>query len=484
MIQEPADSGALRARSAASFKWSALGELLSRSLQPVLVLVVGALIAPEEFGLLGIATIALGVAQILQDMGLGKTLVQSQGEIQAQANLIFWTNLGFSVLLYGLLLAGAPLIAAFFAAPASSPILRVLCLRIVLLALGAVPLALLQRDLRFRSAFIARLSSALVSCAVIVPLAYRGLGVWALVWGMLAGTAVQTAVLWWVAAWRPSLRLHWSLLPGLFGFSKWVLLESLLAAAINWGDSVMVGRFLGTDGLGKYRMAANALSFVSGLVFAPLTPVALSLLAKLRQQPDRFTNTLLELSRGAAAVALPVGGGIVLLAPDAVQHLLGSKWAGTEVALIALGAKLAFDWVVGFNSAAFTAAGRPEVNAKLLAAVCLVSLPVFAWSASQGLAAFCLARLLTSLGDNVVNLWASLRVFRLPLGDWARRFGPVLAAAGVAGTVVAGARWVIPGGGWRHLLVQAVIGLAAYGVLLQLAAPEIFLRLRQFRRPS
>lgn len=480
-VRETTNSAALQAKSAASFKWSALGELISRSLQPVLVLIVGALITPAEFGLLGIATIALGVAQILQDMGLGKTLIQAQGEVTEQANIVFWINLLFSALLYGLILVGAPLIAGFFEAPASAPVLRVLCLRIVLLALGAVPLALLQRELRFRCAFWARFGGALATGAVIVPLAYRGLGVWALVWGMLAGSLVQTVTLWWVSSWRPALGLNWTLLPALFGFSQWILLESLLAAAINWGDSVMVGRFLGTDGLGKYRMAANALNFLTGLVFAPLTPVALSWLSRLRQQPEQFRRTLLDLSQGAAALALPLGGCIVLLAPEAVARFLGSKWAGTEVALLALGGKLAFDWFVGFNSSAFTAFGRPEINAKLLVAVCALSLPLFAWSATFGLTAFCLTRWLASLGDNALSLWASLRVFHMGLREWTGRFGPLIGAAVAAFVLVASLQVLLPAGIIR-LGLQLTGGMTAYLTVVFLWAPEIVTRLLQFKR--
>jgi len=74
-LEEPLIISEVKERAIKSVKWSALGEIASRSIQPIVTLILARLLTPADFGVVGIAMIAIGLAQIFQDFELRKTLI-------------------------------------------------------------------------------------------------------------------------------------------------------------------------------------------------------------------------------------------------------------------------------------------------------------------------------------------------------------------------------------------------------------------------
>ena len=132
-----------------SVKWTVLGEIVSRSISPIITLILARLLSPKDFGVVGVAMIVIGLAQIFQDFGLGKTLIQRETDVEKSANIVFWTNIAISVFLYLIFFTNAHLIAKFFHEPKVADVLRVLCLQIVLFSFISVHQALFQRKFQF-----------------------------------------------------------------------------------------------------------------------------------------------------------------------------------------------------------------------------------------------------------------------------------------------------------------------------------------------
>src|SRR6185503_12631767 len=105
-------------------------------------------------------------------------------------------------LLFVLVMATAPLIAAFFAEERLVAIIRVLALQLLIAAPAVIPDALLQRELEFKWRSLVELSAALATAAATLLLALAGFGVWALVCGSLLGAAWRTGGLFLVHPFR------------------------------------------------------------------------------------------------------------------------------------------------------------------------------------------------------------------------------------------------------------------------------------------
>src|SRR5215212_4521938 len=106
--------------------WLAVTLILTRTSGFMISVALARLIAPAQFGLLGMANVALTAIAMVSELCLGAALVQRpQGrDFQATASTAFWTNVAFGWLLVGINAACAPFVASFFGDPSVTPILR------------------------------------------------------------------------------------------------------------------------------------------------------------------------------------------------------------------------------------------------------------------------------------------------------------------------------------------------------------------------
>jgi O-antigen/teichoic acid export membrane protein len=194
-----------------AFKWSVLGEIASRTVGPLVFLVLARLLVPEDFGVVAAAMVTISFSQVFSDAGLSKALIQRQTRVEESANVVFWLNLGIGLVIVAILTAAAPLIAGFFHDERIAPVVRVLSLQILLAAFSSVHTALLQKDLNFKQLFWVRLATTAVPGLASIPMAIHGMGYWALVAGTLVGQVAQSTMFWMLSPWRP----QWGLDRGL-----------------------------------------------------------------------------------------------------------------------------------------------------------------------------------------------------------------------------------------------------------------------------
>ena len=105
--------------------WSSIQLVVNQSFTFVIRLVLAKLLFPEQFGIIGMATIFTGFVQVLNDLGIGAALVQKKDEdlTEAHFHTSFWTGVGWSFFLFILMsLLVGPLASIFY----NQPILKTL----------------------------------------------------------------------------------------------------------------------------------------------------------------------------------------------------------------------------------------------------------------------------------------------------------------------------------------------------------------------
>jgi len=464
------DVSDIKTRATKSVKWTFLAEIVSRAAAPLVMLILARILTPEDFGIVGVAMIVIGLAQILQNFGFEKTLIQRETEVKESANIVFWCNMAFGTLVYLILFSGAPLIADFFHESEVVAVLRVLCLQIILVSLTTVHLALFQREFKFKQLFGVRLGVAFAPGIVAIPLALMGQGVWALVWGTLAGSIIQVILFWHLSDWRPELSFDIPLARELFGFGVWVTLEALLGWLIVWGDSIVLGHFLGVSELGVYRVGATVIMFAFAVFFSPISPIAYSSFSRLQSNAEELKRSFLKITNLIAAVSLPIGVGLALTAYPISSLIFGQKWQGIEIVISIIGIMHAIGWLVGINPEVYRAAGRPDANVKLLVANVIYYIPVYVLAAPHGLLVFCLARLGVSVASLLLHFYVANKLLRVPFTYLKSCVKSPLIASLVMGVLLYGmVNLFNPFEGWQGglklIVVIASAGMSYLGAL-------------------
>src|SRR6266550_3544248 len=295
-------------------------------------IIVARLLTPDDFGIVGMATVYLGLVTLLSEFGVGTAVVTLRDlsrEQMAQLN-------GLSVLL-GLggfvlsCLAAVPL-GHFFRSPRLPWVVVAMSTNFLISSFQSVPAALLQRQLRFKLTSLIDGCRAFILSFVTVLLAWMGFRYWTLVVGSILGTLIAT-VLTLVRircgfAWPRTGSLH-----HVIRFTRHVLLSRLAWYSYSNSDFVISGRFLGQTALGAYTIAWNLANIPVEKITGVLNGVTPAIFSAAQNQQALLRRYLLTLTEGVALITLPLSIGLGLVAPEFVLLALGSKWQSAAVPL-------------------------------------------------------------------------------------------------------------------------------------------------------
>ena len=200
----------LRNKTAKGIIWSGIERFSVQGVQILVMLVIARILTPKDFGLIGMLTIFIAVAQSLVDSGFSQALIRKQDRTEADNSTVFYFNILVSVLLYAVLYIIAPLVAEFYNEPQLCSLMRVLCIVIVINSFSVVQRALYTASIDFKTQAKATLSAAVISGGIGIWMAINGIGVWTLVWQQLISSVVNNILLWYNSHWRPKLLYSWN----------------------------------------------------------------------------------------------------------------------------------------------------------------------------------------------------------------------------------------------------------------------------------
>ena len=384
-----------------ALKWSFLSELASKLIQPVVFVVLARLLTPEDFGVMSAALMVMAFSQIFWEAGMGKALIQRQTDIQDAANVAFWVNLALAVMIIGLLYSAAsPIALTFFQDARVTAVIQIMTLQVLLGALGSVQTALLQKELGFKKLFWVRFATVSLPGLASIPLAWQGMGYWALVAGTLAGQVAQVIMLWRMSVWRPDWSFPVPVAREMGRFGAWVGLSGLLAWFYLWMDSLVVGMYLGSHDLGLYRTGNQFSAMIFAFLFVPITPVLYSHLARMNGDRERIKMAAEKVIQVLILIAVPVAAVIFSLSDSIATALFGEKWQGIALVIGVMGLVHGFSWIVGMNGEFYCAVGKPAYETIVGGGMLLIYLGGYLYSISFGFENFiwtCFALALSAL---------------------------------------------------------------------------------------
>ena len=432
MNTTPSESGRPLARATArAVAWSYLSWFLAKALVLATTAVLARLLTPDEFGVVGFATVVVAYLTVLRDLGLGGALTQRRDDIEDAADTVFVVNLLLGVLLALFTAILAPWVAGYFEDPRITSLLRVLGLTFVIQSLGTTHLVLLQRDLAFSRKLIPDVGQSAVRMVVSIAAAAGGLGIWALVIGQVAGVAASTALAWVVLPWRPRMRLTRRLLGPLTRFGAPLLGVDIVHAIAGNLDYLIVGKVLGATALGVYTLAYRLPELLLLGVVTVLSRALFPALASVQEDLDRLRSGFLETIRYVQMAVVPVGLGLMVAADPIVRVALGDDWLDVVpvVRILAAFALLSSSMVA--DGDVYKAMGRPIVLARIAFFKLVLLVPALLVGVRHGLVGIALAHLGTTAVVKSLRAIVVVRVLGIRYSELGRCFLSTAAAGAV-----------------------------------------------------
>lgn len=453
--------------------WSYATFLVSKGLALVSTLVLARILAPEEFGLIALALVFMGYLDIVNDFGIISAVIWRGGDVERTARVAFGLTLAVGAALSGASLVAAPVVAGFYDEPRLAGLLRVLSATFLLASFGSVQDALLRRAMAFRRRFVAEAVKAGVKAAVTVGLATAGFGAWSVVHGQLAGVTVGAVAYWLLVGWKPSFTFDRRLARGLMGYGSQLTLLGLLAMAVSSVDQIAIGRRLGAAELGFYAVAFRLPGLLVLNSCSVLSQALFPAFARVRDGEGSMQGALLRAVQALAALTVPLGLGIALVAPDLVSVLFGERWEPATPVMRLLAVHTVLATLLYNDGDVYKATGRPSVLNALTAVQLALIGPIVWWSAGRGIVSAAAA--MVAISGLVLVLRAVLvhRLLGVSVRELGRALRPVLLSAGVMTGAVAVTRAAASAAPAGMRLAAAVgVGLVTYGATLGFSARQ------------
>ncbi len=296
-------------------------------------LALARLLAPEDFGLLGMAIVFQGIAQLIADFGIGAAIVQEKKVTQTTLSSAFWVNLVVSISIAAILVVAAPWIAGFYENDLVAPIVMLMALNVVFGGLGTIPNTLLYKAMGFSVLAKIGALSSLTGAIVAVTMAWNGFGVWSLVAQPLTGSCVRVILLWMATRWFPDMVFSWISVRRLIHFSAGVMGSNLLNHANRNADDMLIGKFLGSGMLGYYSLAYQIMLYPLSQVAAVIVKVLFPTLSKIQDDPARMRRGYLKAVSAIAVVTFPMMLGLLAVSHEFIIVVFGEKWLPMEQVL-------------------------------------------------------------------------------------------------------------------------------------------------------
>jgi len=460
--------------------WVSIVNIMTRGVRFLITLILARLLEPTDFGLVAIGLLVINTVSMFRDLGLGPALIYQKRDVERASNtaMILFPLVG--VVLTAFTFVIAPITADFFNSSASRPVIQYLSLTLLLVTFGITPSILLDKEMEFKRQFLPELGSMIAYGGVAIGLAYGGYGVWALVYGKILSLAVWVGLIWLVAPWKPKWEFDFGIAKEMLGYGRHILAVSLIGFLISNLDNGVVGKLLGTAALGYYAMAFNISTLPASNVIGLVNRVLFPMYSKINEKKEALARVYLKSIRYTSALAVPMSLGILVLAPDIVQQLLGEKWMPAMLPLQIL-------CIAGFLSSIsanfgliFNAVGKPQVTEKFsLAYLIVFAAMLYPFTLWYGIIGTSVAVTIPSLIFTVVGYKMASNLLDIRL----RRYYDVLKIP-VSGSfcmmaAIIAAQETLPITGIPRLAILVIIGAISYLGAIYIIGRELIVDFRE-----
>jgi O-antigen/teichoic acid export membrane protein len=316
----------LKEKTVNGLAWSFIGDIADKAIAFIIGVILARLLTPREYGLVGMVTIFIVLTRPFINSGFRQALIRKTNCTNTDYSTVFYFNFLIGILAYFILFFCAPSIAAFFKEPQLVKITRLIGLIIIIDAATIIQTTILFKEINFKRQTAIIITSEIISGVLGIYLAYKGYGVWSLVYRTLAQYTMNSGLLWYLNRWRPSTEFSFTSFKELFGFGSNLLLTGIIEQFYYNIYNLVIAKFFSARQLGLYtradmfkNLASTNLSEVIGRVLFPV-------LANFQDDPERLAVNYKKILTTIIFVTSILMVGMAASARALVLTLIGGKW--------------------------------------------------------------------------------------------------------------------------------------------------------------
>lgn len=454
--------------------WSGIEQFSTQFIQFVYTIILARLLSPDDYGVVALTLVFFNIAYVIIDSGFATALIRKPDRTEEDLSTCFYFNLGVAFILYLVLFLCAPLIAGFYGKPILVSIIRVSGITLIIKSLYIVQNTQFQYRVDFKSITKVSLTAVIVSGCSGVFLAYKGFGVWSIVWQNIIQVSMTCLMMWALSKWRPSRVFSRSSFNYLFGFGSKLMLSYLIGTVYENLYSLFIGKVYTSAQLGLYNRAETIGKLPSSNISTLIQRVTFPVLSLIQNDADRLRTDFKRVLRFSVFIVFPLMMGLSAVASPLIRVLLTEKWDGSVLFLEIICFSLMMYPIHALNLNLLQILGRSDLFLKLEIIKRVIGLVILLVTVPISIEVMCYGMVLSSLISVFINTYYSGKLLAVGPLDQLKDMFPIFVNATIMYLAVRVS--ILP---FDNELIKLVVGIVV-GVVVYTIGSQFFSK-REFK---
>tara|TARA_Y100000296_G_scaffold87150_1_gene130089 strand:+ start:6704 stop:8188 length:1485 start_codon:yes stop_codon:yes gene_type:complete len=303
--------------------------LLVKSLADKLIglvstLILARILAPEDFGIIAIATLVMGLLDILSETGASSYLLKEDTIDDQKVNTTWTLNLLLKTALSVLLVISSPFVVSLYDDPRVHNVLIAFAAVFCFKAFKNPGLFYLTRSQSYGKQVQVGLIAKVASVGAAVGTAIVCQSYWALVIGQVINALFMVVGSYIISSYRPTLQL--TNVKAQLAFSIWMIPQAIAGYARTQLDTFIVSSQFGQSVLGSYHTMKYVAFIPSSHILLPLSWPFLVEIRAVKHDKQLFLKRALGSSLLLLGVSIPITVILFTQSLSVTWFLLGEQW--------------------------------------------------------------------------------------------------------------------------------------------------------------
>lgn len=419
-----------------SLFWKFLERGGTQGIQFIVQIILARILTPTEFGTLAIILVFIDVAQVFIQGGFNTALIQKKNVDNLDYSSVLYFSFFVAFILYVIIFIMSPFIASFYGDVALIRTLRITAIILFPAALNSIQNAFVSKNMLFQVLFRCSFGSTVVSGLIGIVMAYKGFGVWSLVFQQISFYILNSILLWLFVKWRPIFKFSFIRIKELFNFGSKVLVSNLVYRLYMNLRTLIIGRVYTSTDLAYYQRGEQIPRTIVNNIDGSIQSVLLPTLSGLQDNLIKVKSVMRRAVSISSFVVFPMMTGLLICAQQIVVLLLTEKWLKATPFLQIFALTYAIWPLLTINLQPIRALGRSDIILKQEIVKRIIGFIIILISLKFGVFAVAIGALLERIIEVIINALPNKKLINYSIFEQIKDIFPTIINSVVMGIVV------------------------------------------------
>lgn len=309
--------------------WTTISTITNGLVQILRLSILSRFLSKEDFGIVAILTLILGLTQVFSDMGFSAAIM-SQKKIEKSNFLsLYWLQfLVFTFMMLSISLC-SPFIANYYNSPILTKLVPIMMSELFFVSLGKLYDTVLQKNMEFRTIAIRNIVTASLSLFIAIILAILGYGVYSLVVSTVSQTAMVN--IWNLKAGQNHYKLSiqkidFKQAKELMKVGYYQMGTQIVDYFASKLDIIVISSTLGVGALGVYKLSKELILKFVIIINAISNRVMLPVFTNYQDDIEELKRIFVLCLKKMALFNAPIVGFVILFCNYIVKIFYGNAF--------------------------------------------------------------------------------------------------------------------------------------------------------------